>query len=326
MATSNTQSVNAPTSDQSPNVLKGPVRDSRRKSELLEIARAFGWTGNESATKKQLVVIINKYINDPLNADRLQTPQFQGLIQYRASSVTARTTKASGKNSSDKVEEDRKAEETSSGIPATGAHKRLQELELAVHPPPQFQPLNVHSATVNARINSSNSMHDDDASSELSSLEDDPVHHSGTTSAEAQSVVRVTSSTPQKSKSAPAVVSPKTPKKFVLPGGFELATSHSDPVCVHLTGDTNQEFWMTGVQLYRKHTDPMQTLYIKLTDVITRIAVMDTPMKGARSNTSKDLILIGVYSWTHCSSWAFEWGDDFIRPGRCCCQQRNTET
>ncbi|KAJ3816664.1 hypothetical protein F5880DRAFT_1619076 [Lentinula raphanica] len=131
MATTNTQSLDAPPSAQSPNVLKGPVRDSRRKSELLEIARAFGWTGNESATKKQLIVIINKYINDPLNADRLQTPQFQGLIQYRASSVTARTTKASGKKSSDKVEEDRKAGEKSLGIPATGAHKTLQELELA---------------------------------------------------------------------------------------------------------------------------------------------------------------------------------------------------
>ncbi|KAJ3757686.1 hypothetical protein EV360DRAFT_83774 [Lentinula raphanica] len=266
MATSNTQSVNSPTSAQSPNVLKGPVRDSRRKSELLEIARAFGWTGNESATKKQLVVIINKYINDPLNADRLQTPQFQGLIQYRASSVTARTTKASGKNSSDKVEEDRKAEET--------------KLELAVHPPPQFQPLNVHSATANARINSSNSMHDDDASSELSSLEDDPIRHSGSTSVDAQSVV--SPSTPQKSRGASAVVSPKTPRKFVLPGGFESVTSNSDPVCVHLTGDTNREFWMTGIQLYRKHTDSKQTLYLKLTDVIAQIAVMDTPMKAGR--------------------------------------------
>ncbi|KAJ3817126.1 hypothetical protein F5880DRAFT_1512042 [Lentinula raphanica] len=115
---------------------------------------------------------------------------------------------------------------------------------------------------------------------ELSSLEDDPVHRSGATSVDTQSVVNP--STPQKSKSASVVVSPKTPKKFVLPGGFELATLDSDPVCVHLTGDINQEFWMTGVQLYRKHTDPTQTLYVKLTDVITRIAVMDTPMKAGR--------------------------------------------
>ncbi|KAF9061769.1 hypothetical protein BDP27DRAFT_1485515 [Rhodocollybia butyracea] len=154
--------------------LKGPVNMARKKPELVEIAQAFGWNGNvTSTTKKELLAIIMANLNNVENSDMLQgNPRFQGLISYRTTAGPARISKASGKNSSDKVMEDREAAEAVLDKPPTGAHRKLQDLNIAAHPPAQFKPLNTpKKINTNLQFNEYASDAKSVASSDLTSPE-----------------------------------------------------------------------------------------------------------------------------------------------------------
>ncbi|KAF9062250.1 hypothetical protein BDP27DRAFT_1483597 [Rhodocollybia butyracea] len=142
--------------------LKGPVNMAQKKPELVEIAQAFGWNGNvTSTTKKELLAIIMANLNNVENSDMLQ-----------GNPGPARISKASGKNSSDKVMEDREAAEAVLDKPPTGAHRKLQDLNIAAHPPAQFKPLNTpKKINTNLQFNEYASDAKSVASSDLTSPE-----------------------------------------------------------------------------------------------------------------------------------------------------------
>lgn len=88
-----------------PKLLNGPISNSRRKADLVEMAEAFGI--DSKGTVHELVVRLKAYRD--ANEDRLSVdPRFQGIIHYRKGTQlhTQAESKTTNKTSADKTAED----------------------------------------------------------------------------------------------------------------------------------------------------------------------------------------------------------------------------
>ncbi|KAF7797852.1 hypothetical protein EIP86_009058 [Pleurotus ostreatoroseus] len=143
---------------------KGPISTRKRKAELQTIAEALGL--DSTGTVILLVTRIKNYVKE--NNDRLSLdPRFQGLTTdagYRPGA--SGTTKATGKTSADKADEDQHESEKAV-LPPTGANKKLLESAVTTDPPASFEPLKTDVVpTMTAASNASlDNMEIDDKSS-----------------------------------------------------------------------------------------------------------------------------------------------------------------
>jgi hypothetical protein len=96
----------------------GPINNTRRKADLIDIINALGIKEN-TGTIKELIPRIQKHLNE--HQELAIDSRFQKLFVYRASAVqsTKAESKETGKNSADKSAEDAAAGATGSGK-ATG--------------------------------------------------------------------------------------------------------------------------------------------------------------------------------------------------------------